>query len=136
MNSIMSSFKLYEILRIIIPGFYLTSIFYVILKNCFELDEKCFNNDVISGIIFVVFSIFIGGALYSIDYPRLFRGIVKDLPTTLMRKNNPELYRGKTDREVEEEYYIFYYTLESDSKIKTETQSGFYHLFLNLSLVD
>ncbi len=135
MNSIMSSFKVYEILRIIIPGFYLTSMIYIILKVCYELNEKCIDNDFIIGILFIVFAIFIGGTLYSIDYPRLFRGILRDLPTNLMRKNNPGLYLGKEDREVEEEYYLFYYRLDSDSKIKTEIQSGFYHLFLNMSLV-
>lgn len=135
MGNYLSAFTIYEVLRIIIPGFYLTSMIYVVLTKCHNICDYCFDNDIILSVVYIVFSIFIGGGLYSIDYPRLFRSLLNDLPTNLMKKYNPELYRGKEDREIEEKYYNFYYELNNDSKTKTEIQSGFYHLFLSMSLV-
>lgn len=88
------------------------------------------------GALFTIAGILIGGILYSMDIPRWFSKCYSTLPSNLIKKNNDLSIKDDLNKRYEEnEYYKFYYKNSSDSKYKTEIQSGFFHLFVNMSFV-
>lgn len=133
MNNILSSFTLYEILRIILPGFYFVINVFLYVQNVFNENE--FDSFLIISLS-LIFTILVGAAIYSLDLPRWLKPILKRLPTNRM-KNDPffALYNFSEKRGEENLYYDFYYQQNSDLKVKTEIQSGFYHLFINLLFI-
>ena len=135
MNNLTSAFSLYEVLRIILPGFYTT----VMLNNIFHKylwHNPNYFNAADKWIIFFVVSVVIGGFLFSMDIPRWIKPWYTMLPSNLIEKNsaipNPE---DENDRFYEDEFLKFYYKLDTDIKFKTEIQSGFYCLFITMLFI-
>lgn len=135
MGNFVSAFSLYEVLRILIPGFYVTLMLEdliprVCLNSKLELEPFGY------GILFVILSVLFGGFSYSLDVPRWFKKCYSSLPTNLIEKNKvipvPE---GVHKRYVDIEYFKFYYQHSSDAKYKTEIQSGFFHLFITMAFI-
>lgn len=135
MNNLTSAFSLYEMLRVLLPGFYST----IMLKSIYLMYENegfaCFGfTDRL--IIFLVISILIGGLLYSMDVPRWFKRLYKTLPSNMIEKNNDlTIPEGENKRYFENEFFKFYYEMDSDVKLKTEIQSGFFHFFVTMCFV-
>lgn len=132
MNNFFSSFGLYEILRIVIPGFYSTLMIsdFIIKHKIHEIESWDY---LLKTVAFFIASIFIGGLIYAPDVPRWFKGWYGTLPSKLIREDNPGEEPKK--RHHENEYYKFYYKHNSDAKYKTEMQSGFLHFFINMGFV-
>ncbi len=136
MNNLTSAFSLYEVLRILLPGFYTS----VMLKNII-FQTVCKNasypGEADGWIIFVVVSVLFGGLLYSLDVARWFQKLYSTLPSNMYeRETDPEKRKaGDNRRYFENEYFKFYYKLGPDEKFKTEIQSGFFHLFMTMSFV-
>jgi len=135
MNNLTSAFSLYEVLRILLPGFYTT----IMLKHIPFISQ--YINSILSNhadrwIIFLIHSVIIGGLLYSMDVPRWFKRLYKTLPSNLIEENGdlvkPEC---ESNRFFENEFFKFYYNMQADAKFKTEIQSGFFHLFMTMSFV-
>lgn len=134
MDNLLSKFNLYELFRILLPGSYFVYLFF-----------QVFGGNILPGftnhwwaeiaLIYFIFSLLTGTFIYSLDLPRLFKGIIKNLPTNLMSKHHQELYSKLSEREVERIYYMWYENSKSKSKVKTELQSGLYHLSVNFFFV-
>lgn len=135
MNNILSSFTLYEVLRIILPGFYFVYNIKIIIVHLLPDLASNSMEFIDSFIIYTVSSILVGGLIYACDIPRILKPYLKYLPSNLLNEIYPERKIKKYDRSDENEFYKFYYKLHSDSKVKTEIQSGFYHFFINLAVV-
>jgi predicted membrane channel-forming protein YqfA (hemolysin III family) len=134
MNNLTSAFSLYEALRVLLPGFYTT----IMLKNiAFTSYRNPTYSDIADGwIIFLVFSVIIGGLLYSMDVPRWFKQLYTTLPSNMIEKNgNLVKPEGESNRYFENEFFKFYYNMQADAKFKTEIQSGFFHLFMTMAFV-
>ncbi|MDE3057024.1 MAG: hypothetical protein KGJ59_03595 [Bacteroidota bacterium] len=135
MGNFVSAFSLYEVLRILLPGFYTA----IMIKNSVfaHIYRNPIYSDRVDGwIIFLILSVALGGFLYSIDVPRWFKPLYKTLPSNLIEKNhNLELPRGETGRYFENEFFKFYYRIEADAKFKTEVQSGFFHFFMTMAFI-
>ncbi|MDG1571401.1 hypothetical protein OZ410_03680 [Robiginitalea sp. M366] len=128
MNSLISSFSFYEILRILLPGTYLylglkESIIGEIARNL-NTDPGIYQNTLVEVILICVFGLFI----YAWDFPKMFKKFQKDLPTNKIQK-----ITGIEYKKVLINYYDFYSTLSESEKLKTEKYSGFFHLSVNLS---
>lgn len=136
MSNFISKFNLYELFRIILPGLYVIYVAYSLQNDWFwETDEEV--SWAIVTVIVIIFSLIIGTIIYSLDLCRLFKYCIPTLPTNLMAKNYPELYPpGKENaRRNERAYYEWYENSKFNSKIKTELQSGLYHMSVNLAFV-
>ena len=133
-----SQFTIYEVLRVIIPGFYIITMIETI--NSILVDSKIILfkitvNTVDTITITIVLTILIGGLIYSLDLPRMFKDHLKYLPTNMIKNELNADFTGPRHREGENNYYNYYYSLRADRKVKTEIQSGFYHFFINISFI-
>jgi len=130
MNNFLGKFSLYEILRIIIPGFYIMIMIDIFVSILFEIDQ--FNSNSFNSItLFIICAIIIGGFLYSMDIPRCFKKMYSTLPSNLLTENSKD--KDDPDRILENEFYKYYYSIDDSKKYKTEIHSGFFHLFINMS---
>jgi hypothetical protein len=136
MNNFISSFTLYEFLRILMPGTYLTLTISQFVRYIYpEYDTITAGtrfNQVEATIIFGIISIIMGVFIYSIDNPRLLGYIFKNLPSNIIKRSNP----GAKNITVLNSYFGFYDSLPDAVKIKTEKQSGFLHLAINMAFVN
>ena len=135
MNNVTGAFSIYEVLRILLPGFYIT----LMLKRIFQhfYDKNSVLLDLVDGwIIFLIVSVILGGFIYSLDIPRWFKKLYKTLPSNLIEKNKdivkPE---SESKRFYENEYFKFYYAASPDIKLKTEIQSGFFHYLISMAFI-
>ncbi|KUG26974.1 hypothetical protein ASZ90_003177 [hydrocarbon metagenome] len=136
MGNLVSKFNLYELFRIILPGSYVVYVSHSVYDSwLLEISEP--TNWLVVTLIALILSLIIGSIIYSLDLCRLFKNCIKTLPTNLMTKNYPELYpHGKEYcRKNEHVYYEWYENSEINSKVKTELQSGLYHMSVNIALV-
>jgi hypothetical protein len=135
-NNITSAFTLYEVLRVLIPGFYTTIILKQIAFSLMIIDTK--NSDSGDGwIIFVIVSIVVGGLLYSMDVPRWFKKFYYYLPSNMIeRKGLRDKPKDPDPRYSENEYFKFYYALPAGDKFKTDIQSGFFQLFMTMAFIN
>lgn len=132
MGSLISKFTLYELFRILLPGSYLTFLFFELFRSYFhsfslywpEITLLAFLSSLIFGII-----------IYSLDLCRYFKCHIKNLPTNLMESNYPQFYPKNEPDKNEHKYYEWYENAEINSKVKTELQSGLYHLSINIAFV-
>lgn len=133
--NILSSFSLYEIFRVLIPGFY-SVIMITDTLNIYKVVSEQGMDNFGFVLLFTIAAILFGGFLYALDIPRWFSKCFPSLPSNLIKKNkdlaNPPNGHNRFE---ENEYFKFYYKHSSDSKYKTEIQSGFFHLFINISFV-
>lgn len=134
MGNLISKFNLYELFRILLPGFYLVYLFYELFKDYF-INKSGLTEWPIVTLIVVIFSLIIGTIIYSLDFCRLFKNVIKNIPTNLMTENYPQLYPKSKERENEHKYYEWYENAELNSKTKTELQSSLYHLSINIAFV-
>jgi hypothetical protein len=136
MNNFISSFSLYEFIRILMPGAYLTLNISQFIKYVFvEYDKMTRDTDfnqIDATIIFAITSVIIGVFIYSIDNPRVLSHLFKSLPSNVI-KNKLGTRDGIT---VLNSYFVFYDNLPDAVKYKTEKQSGFLHLSLNMVFVN
>lgn len=136
MNNFISSFSLYEFLRILMPGTYLTLNISQFIKYVYPefdtISKETYFNQTEATIIFAIVSIIMGVFIYSIDNPRILGYIFKKLPSNIIKKRHPNA-NGIT---VLNSYFTFYDTLPDAVKYKTEKQSGFMHLSLNMVIVN
>lgn len=136
MGNLVSKFNLYELFRIILPGSYVVYVSHSVYDSWFlKISEP--TNWLVVTLIALILSLIIGSIIYSLDLCRLFKNCIKTLPTNLMTQNYPELYpHGKDNyRKNEHVYYEWYENSEINSKVKTELQSGLYHMSVNLAFV-
>lgn len=131
MNNILSSFTLYEILRIILPGFYFMTNIAIYCVNTVSFHNQTIP-EVYQAIIFITLSILVGGVIYSFDLPRIYKPFLRALPTNRIRRRFNLDNAQIREMDLENLYNQFYYSLAGDSKMKTEIHSGFYHLFINM----
>jgi hypothetical protein len=139
MNSFTGAFSIYEILRILIPGFY----FVLMLENVFSNISKkinCGSIDTYPTLLFIIISIVLGAMLYAMDIPRWFKKCYSTLPSNLIKENKDELVllglaEDNSRRPFEDIYYQFYYSRQSPLIFKTEIQSGFFHLLMTMSFI-
>ena len=136
MNNFISSFSLYEFIRILMPGAYLTLNFSQIIRYVYPgfdtLTQDTHFNQVEATIIFSIFSVIIGVFIYSIDNPSVLGYIFKSLHSNIIKckiKNADAIA-------VLNSYFTFYDSLPDAVKYKTEKQSGFLHLSLNMVFVN
>jgi|SRR4030095_12984524 len=136
MNNFISSFTLYEFLRILMPGTYLTLTISQFVRYIYpEYDTITAGtrfNQVEATIIFGIVSIIMGVFIYSIDNPRLLGLFFKNLPSNIIKRKYPDA----KNITVLNSYFGFYDSLPDAVKIKTEKQSGFMHLALNMAFVN
>jgi hypothetical protein len=136
MNNLTSAFSLYEVLRIILPGFYTSIMLKHIIFNV-VYKSPAYSDQVDGLVLFVVLSVLLGGLLYSMDIPRWFRRLYSTLPSNLieqsLRTNKSPVVQDS--RYYENEFFKFYYKMDADAKFKTEIQSGLFHLFVTMSFV-
>lgn len=136
MNNLTSAFSLYEVLRILLPGFYTTIMLKQIVISAFPLKFE-YPDSPDGLLIFIVLSVVVGGLLYSIDVPRWFKSLYETLPSNLIEKSKLLDKPAHGDqRYFQNEYFKFYYELNADTKFKTEIQSGFFHLFMTMAFVN
>ena len=132
-----SSFSLYEFLRILFPGTYLLINVLYFINYFFNtqiplLENPGFNHSGII-IIYLICSFILGVLIYSIDNPKLLRRILKNsLPVNLIEQNNP----GIDSIELINSYFIFYDKLPGGYLLRAERQIGFFHISLDLLLVN
>lgn len=136
MNNFISSFSLYEFLRILMPGAYLTLNISRLVKYNFPEFDSITNgaqfNQIESTIIFSITAVVLGVLIYSFDNPRLLGYIFKSLPSNIIKSKHQKA-NGIT---VLNSYFAFYDTLPDPVKYKTEKQSGFLHLSLDMCFVN
>jgi hypothetical protein len=132
MNDIISKFNLYELFRILLPGSYVT-------MSIYESNKKYFSLEALSTpeIVLISFlsALVLGTIIYSADFCRLFKSIIRNLPTNLLEKNHQIEFPNGKHRENEHKYYSWYENASINSKIKTELQSGLYHMSINIAFV-
>lgn len=138
MNNYISEFKLYEIFRILMPGTYTV----VMLFSVFDCYMPQGNDTILVSLMMFILAVFFGSIFYAADLCRIYNITttwkwsnktpdiikLKFLPTNLMRSllfENKEILQ----RDLEHKYYNWYHF--SDTKTRTELQSGLYHLFTN-----
>jgi len=126
-----AQFTLYEILRIIIPGAYFVLGLNKILVQ-FLVIRNIKTTDFEITFYFTVLSILIGILLYSLDIPKSFKFIKKELPTAVLSREFPNLNKNV----IYISYFNFYDKLPSDFTYHTEKQSNFYHLCVNLAFIN
>jgi hypothetical protein len=118
------------------PGTYLTLNISQFVKYVYPrydtISSETNFNQVEATIIFAIISIVMGVFVYSIDNPRLLGWIFKSLPSNIIRKK----HKNANGIEVLNSYFVFYDSLPDAVKYKTEKQSGFLHLSLNMILVN
>jgi hypothetical protein len=135
-SNITSAFTLYEVLRVLLPGFYAT----VMLKQIalsLDIGIPTGSDSGDGWIIFVVVSVIVGALLYSIDIPHWFKKFDYFLPSNMIEREGL-LKRSKDlePRYSENEYFKFYYALPSGDKFKTDIQAGFFQLFQTMAFVN
>ncbi len=135
MNNLTSAFSLYEVLRILLPGFYTTIMLKSLIQPFYD-NNSPFLESVDGWIIFVIVSVIIGGLFYSLDIPRWFKRLYETLPSNMIEKNN-DLVKPESEskRFYENEFFKFYYTVSPDVKFKTEVQTGFFHYFMSIAFI-
>jgi len=136
MNNFISSFSLYEFLRILMPGAYLALNLSQFIKYNFEdyntILSGTYFNQVEATIIFVIVSVILGVFIYSIDNPKLLSRIFKNLPSNIIK----DRHKDADSIAVMNSYFSFYDTMPDAAKMKTEQQSGFLHLSLDIIYVN
>lgn len=131
MNSYTSFFSLYEILRIVFPGFYFNIL---LLSINDQYKWWIINTDTAAFyFLFSLYSIVIGGLIYSIDIPKYLSFLFPSLPTKRMQID--EEFKSKNGEERSFLFFDYYAGLEDKYKVKIEIQSGFLHLFINLTAI-
>ena len=133
MGNYLSAFTIYEMLRIVIPGFYATIMLEEVLRiysseNIFSTDKNLEYY-----IIFFITSVILGAFIYSLDFCRIYKNWLDYLPTNMIKEEYPEKIKDYGEREIENLYYRFYYKLPVANKVRTEIQSGIYHLFSSIT---
>src|SRR6266498_836528 len=122
MNNFISSFSLYEFLRILMPGTYLTLNLSQFIKYTFpdyDTISRGINfNQIEATIIFAIVSVVLGVFIYSLDNPRLLSYLFKNLPSNIIRKR----HRDADNIAILNSYFAFYDTLPDAVRIKTEKQ--------------
>lgn len=136
MNNFISSFSLYEFIRILMPGAYLTLNFSQFIRYVYPgydtLTQDTHFNQVEATIIFSIISVIIGVFIYSLDNPRVLGYIFKSLPSNIIKSK----VKKADSIAVLNSYFTFYDSLPDAVKYKTEKQSGFLHLSLNMVFVN
>lgn len=136
MNNFISSFSLYEFLRILMPGAYLTLNVSQFVKYTFPdydaISRGTQFNQVEATIIFAIVAVVLGVFVYSMDNPRLLSYLFKNLPSNLIK----DRHRNAGNILVLNSYFAFYDSLPDAVKMKTEKQSGFMHLSLDMVFVN
>lgn len=137
MDKLISAFSFNNLLRILIPGIYITLLINDILSK-FEIYGKVYlendNMKIQFYIIFIIFSVLFGGLFFLVDIPYLFKNCYKELPTNKLKSKIPYFF----DKEYEfiRKYWLrYYYTIEKESKIQAEIHSGYFYLFFTLSAI-
>lgn len=131
MSNFTSFFSLYEILRIVFPGFY----FNILLLSINE-QYKCWTINTDSAAFYFLFSLYsivIGGLIYSIDIPKYLSFLFPSLPTKRMQVDKDYKSMDREDRRFL--FFNYYANLEDKHKVKIEIQSGFLHLYINLATI-
>jgi hypothetical protein len=137
MNSFTNAFSIYEVLRILVPGFYFCLMIGEIAYNIsLKLKWKLIN-DTYQLLILIIAAIVVGALLYAMDIPRWFKKCYSTLPSSLIEKNREKLglQEDNSKRPFEDSYYRFYYSLQYHTIFKTEIQSGFFHLLITMSFI-
>ncbi len=134
MSDFTSKLSLNEFLRIFIPGLYISILFDLIILQGFislpiiSLSESYFT------IFFIIFSLVSGIFLSSLDLPKRLWFFKGNIPVNILF-NKTDL---KTNRVNITNLYFKFYDSEDvppEFKYKTEKDSGFYHLCMNLAIV-
>lgn len=136
MNNFISSFSLYEFLRILMPGAYLTLNLSQFVKYNFPeydtITKGTEFNQVEATIIFSITAVVLGVLIYSFDNPRLLGLLFKNLPSNIITAKHP----NSDNITILNSYFAFYDSLPDPVKIKSEKQSGFLHLTLDFCFVN
>lgn len=128
MREFISKFNIYEYFRILLPGTYLTFIFYFSFYHQINNILLSFHWFLI-GLLVIISSLLLGSIVFSLDLARLYSG--KYLPSKLMSAQFPSKFPSSKLRENEHTYFAWYEKSQNKSKAKTELFSGLFHLSLN-----
>ena len=134
MGSLISKFNLYELFRILIPGFYIVFMVYICIGNYIktQLNEIQWPE---TTLLVIVFSLIWGGIVFALDIPRFLKGLIKNMPTSLLKENHNDRYGKYSERMLEHIYYEWYENTNIKSKTKTELLSSIYHLAVNFAAI-
>jgi len=142
MNNLISSFSFYEVIRLLVPGSYTTLIF-VDLMDKFRFFESYHFDFALGIILFLIVALLLGAFYYALDIPHWFSVNYETLPSNLIRinmdldvpNNLTERYFKNANEYFENEYYLFYNSLEANSKLKTEFQAGLFYLCNTMAFI-
>lgn len=136
MNNIISSFTLYEFLRILMPGCYFTLNLLQFVRCNFIDYTEMFKGTEFSqteaAIIFIIVSVVLGILIYALDNPRVLKLIIKNLPTNIISKR----HSGVNEILIMNSYFTFYESLPDAFKIRIEREIGFFHLSMDMIFVN
>ncbi|MBL7823169.1 MAG: hypothetical protein JNK69_07150 [Saprospiraceae bacterium] len=123
--------SLNEILRIFIPGLYLTMMMDILFSQHFITRYNFEIEDSYKTVIFIIICILTGLTISSLDIPKLF--FFKNiLPINQLKKELPKI----NELEYINLYFQFYdKNISSEFKNKTELNNGYYLLCANLSIL-
>lgn len=127
MNNLTSTFSLYEVFRILMPGTYVSLAFLDFFEK-WNLDYEVFSDNALETTLNIIVIILVGLFFYSWDIPKVLRRFQKNLPSLKIKERHPHI-----DNEIILNSYLdFYDELDIEFKVKHEKYSGYFHLSLNM----
>jgi hypothetical protein len=129
MTNLTSTFSLYEVFRILLPGTYVCLAAFDFL-NKWGVGNEVFQDSTINTALNIIIIIMVGLFFYSFDFPRMLRRFQKSLPTVQIKIKHSDI----ADDKISNSYFDFYDELDINFKHKHEKYSGYFHLSLNMTL--
>lgn len=133
MTDLTSKLSLNEFLRIFIPGVFISMLFDIIILQGINSLSIIFLSESYSTIIFIIFSLISGMFFSSLDLPKRLWFFKNNIPVNKIYKDTEIKSEGLNITNV---YFKFYDTeVTPEFKYKTEKDTGFYHLCMNLAII-
>ncbi len=132
-TDITSKLSLNEMLRIFIPGIYLTMMFDILLWSKFPIVYNIEIGDTYKTIIFILLCLINGLLISSLDMPKKLWFFKNSLP---LNRISIELKKNANNAKNRNLYFQFYdRDLSNEFKIKTEINNGYFLLCANLAII-
>lgn len=126
MNDLSSKFGLYEMLRILIPGFYCSTMSIIIFENIGINYQILTTNNVMGSVLYLFISIILGLFIYSFDIPKNYF-LKKSLPTAQIKSE----YTHLKYEDINNSYFTYFYNSPQESKLRSDSFLGFFHFCIN-----
>ena len=127
MNNIVSKFSLYEVLRLIVPGFYVTTVLYIVLvPSLAGINEEL---GYLNLTLFIFASLVMGTLIYTLNFPRWLRSWEKELPSVKIKKRHKEVDSVVVDAV----FFSSYDTMPQGLRQRVELYSSFYFFSVTIA---